>query len=140
MNFQILLGITGFLLILSVFANRLSEKFGIPALLFFLSIGMLAGSDGIGQIEFYDAKLANHISTLALIFILYSGGLQTKWGSIKTVLLRGSILSTLGVIMTAIFMFLPCYYIIGLSAEVSLLLSVILSSTDSTAVFAILLS
>lgn len=138
MSLDLLMGIAGFLLLVSIFANRLSDKFGIPALLLFLGIGMLAGSDGVGGIEFSDAKLSNSIGSIALTFILFSGGLETKWGEVKPIILRGSLLSTLGVFLTALFLYLTSHYIIGLSFEVALLLSVIVSSTDAPAVFSIM--
>lgn len=140
MKLEILLGIAGLLLLLCVFANKISDKYGIPSLLLFLAMGMLAGSDGIGGIHFQNATLTNYIGTVALIFILYSGGLDTKWTSIRTILLRGSVLSTLGVFLTAVFLFIFSYYLIRLPFEVSLLLSVIVSSTDAPAVFSILRS
>lgn len=140
MNLDLLMGIAGFMLISSVFANRISERFGIPALLFFIAIGMLAGTDGIGKIHFSDARLSNHIGTVALSFILFSGGLETRWREVKSIAFRGTILSTFGVFLTALFLYLCAYYLIGLSFEISLLLSVIVSSTDAPAVFAIMRS
>ena len=138
MSLDLLMGIAGFLLIVSIFANRISDKFGIPGLLLFLGVGMLAGSDGVGKIHFSDAKLSNYIGTVALTFILFSGGLETKWSEVKPVLVRGSILSTLGVFLTALFLFFTSRYLVGLSFEVALLLSVIVSSTDAPAVFSIM--
>lgn len=138
MKLEVLLGVAGFLLILCVFANKISDRYGIPSLLIFLAMGMLAGSDGIGRIHFQDSRLTNYIGTVALIFILYSGGLDTKWTSIRPIIIRGAILSTLGVFLTAVFLYLFAYYIIHLPFEISLLLSVIVSSTDAPAVFSIL--
>ncbi len=140
MNLNLLLGIAGILLLFCVFANRISDRFGIPALLLFLGMGMLAGSDGVGRIEFYDAKLSNHIGTVALIFILFSGGLETKWSEVKPVVYRGTLLSTAGVILTAVFLFLCAYYVLRIPFEISMLLSVIVSSTDAPAVFNIMRS
>lgn len=140
MTLTVLMCISGILLLLCVFANRISDNFGIPALLLFLALGMLAGSDGPGGIQFYDAKLSNYIGTIALSMILFSGGLETLWSEVKNVAARGSVLSTLGVFLTALFMYISTYYILGLSFEVSLLLSVIVSSTDAPAVFAIMRS
>ena len=79
MTLDWLMGIAGFLLIVSIFANRISDRFGIPGLLLFLGIGMLAGTDGVGKIQFSNARLSNYIGTVALTFILFSGGLETKW-------------------------------------------------------------
>lgn len=140
MNLDILLAIAGLLLMLCVFANKISDKYGIPALLIFLGLGMLAGSDGVGRIEFHNARLTNVIGTIALAFILFSGGLDTNWQNVKGIAKRGSILSTAGVLLTAVFLFLFSHDILGLSVEISMLLSVIVSSTDAPAVFSILRS
>ncbi len=140
MNLNLLLLICGVLLLFCVFANRISDRFGIPALLLFLGLGMLAGNEGVGKIQFYDAKLSNHIGTVALIFILFSGGLETRWNDIKPVLIRGTILSTLGVIITAVALFICSYYLLHMNFEVSVLLSAIVSSTDAPAVFSIMRS
>lgn len=140
MKLEILLGIAGFLLLLCVFANKISDKYGIPSLLIFLAMGMLAGSDGIGRINFQNSRLANYIGTVALIFILFSGGLDTKWTSIRPIIGRGSVLSTLGVFLTALFLFLTVHYIMRLPFEISVLLGVIVSSTDAPAVFSVLRS
>lgn len=140
MKLEILLGVAGFLLVLCVFANKISDRYGIPSLLIFLAMGMLAGSDGIGGIHFQDSRLTNYIGTVALVFILFSGGLDTKWTNIRPIIVRGAILSTLGVFLTAVFLYLFAHYIIRLPFEISLLLSVIVSSTDAPAVFSILRS
>ena len=140
MNLDILLAIAGILLMLCVFANKISDQYGIPALLIFLGLGMLAGSDGVGKIEFHNAQLTNVIGTVALAFILFAGGLDTNWQNVKNIVKRGSVLSTLGVFLTALFLFLFSHHILGLSGEISLLLSVIVSSTDAPAVFTILRS
>ena len=139
MNLDVMMAVAGTLLMLCVYANRISMRYGIPSLLLFLSLGMLAGSDGAG-IQFYNARIANYIGTFALAFILFSGGLDTKWNEVRPALARGSLLSTLGVFLTALFLYICAHYILGLSFEVSLLLSVIVSSTDAPAVFSILRS
>lgn len=140
MSLETLLAVAGFLLMLCVFTNKITDNFGIPSLLLFLGMGMLAGSDGPGGIEFSDSRLTNYTGTVALAFILFSGGLGTKWQQVRPIIFRGSILSTLGVLLTAVFLYLFARYIVGLSFEVSLLLSVIVSSTDAPAVFSILRS
>lgn len=139
MNLNLVMAVSGSLLLICVYANRISIRYGIPSLLFFLGLGMLAGSDGLG-IQFNNAHLANYAGTFALAFILFSGGLDTKWTEVKPTLKRGSLLSTLGVFLTALFLFICTRYILRLSYEVSLLLSVIVSSTDAPAVFSILRS
>ena len=138
MNLNLLLGVAGILMLFCVFANRLSDRYGIPALLLFLGLGMLAGSDGVGQIQFYDAKLSNHIGTVALIFILFTGGLETRWSEVRPALFRGTLLSTAGVALTALFLYLCTRYILRIPHDIAMLLSVIVSSTDAPAVFSIL--
>ena len=90
------LAVAGILMLLCVFANKISSRYGIPSLLIFLAVGMLAGSDGLG-IQFYSARISNYAGSVALTFILFSGGLETQWKSVRPVLRRGSVLSTLGV-------------------------------------------
>lgn len=138
MRIEIFLAVAGLLLLMCVFANKVSDRFGIPSLLLFLAMGMLAGSDGIGGIRFQDARLTNYIGTVALSFILFSGGLDTKWSDVKPIVYRGSVLSTLGVLLTALFLYIFSHYILLLPSDMALLLSVIVSSTDAPAVFALL--
>jgi cell volume regulation protein A len=126
------------LLFLSIIASKTSYRLGVPALIMFLVIGMLAGSDGLGKIQFDDPKLVQFIGAVALNFILFSGGLDTKWVSVRPVLVQGITLSTLGVLLTATSLGLFTYYYIGFSLIESLMLGAIVSSTDAAAVFSIL--
>ena len=74
------------LLILSIFAGKTSYKFGVPTLVLFLAVGMLAGSDGFGGIHFDDPRLSQFIGIVALNFILFSGGgLDTNWKTVQPV-------------------------------------------------------
>lgn len=139
MTLEIFLAVIGILLLLCVFANRISSQFGIPSLLIFLAVGMMAGSDGAG-IEFYSAQISNYIGSVALAFILFAGGLETQWKSVRPIVFRGVILSTLGVFLTAFFLFFFACYLLRLDFTTALLLSVIVSSTDAPAVFNILRS
>jgi len=84
------------LLLISIIAGKTIRRFGVPTLIFFLIVGMLAGSEGLGGIYFDNASVAQFIGIVALNFILFSGGLDTNWQSIKPVLWRGVALSTLG--------------------------------------------
>src|SRR5690348_9118972 len=86
-----------FLLLLSVLASKASAKLGVPALLLFLVLGMLAGSDGPGGIYFDNARVAQSLGVVALTLILFSGGLDTEWSSVRAVLWQGLALSTVGV-------------------------------------------
>jgi cell volume regulation protein A len=83
------------LLFVSIIASKTSGKIGIPSLVLFLAVGILAGSEGIGNIEFDDPLSAQLIGIVALTLILFSGGLDTKWESIKQVTKQGIALSTL---------------------------------------------
>ncbi|UCS94832.1 potassium/proton antiporter [Echinicola marina] len=126
------------LLIASILASKTAGRAGIPVLLLFLGIGMLAGSDGLGGIAFDDPKIAQLLGVVSLAYILFSGGLDTKWQSIKPVLGSGLTLSTLGVLLTAASVGGFAYWIGEFSLLESLLLGAIVSSTDAAAVFSIL--
>jgi potassium/hydrogen antiporter len=128
------------LLLLSVIASKLSDRLGVPALLLFLVIGMLAGSDGPGGIYFDNPELAQYIGILALAVILFSGGLDTEWKSIRPVIRVGLLLATAGIVMTALIMGAFVHYILNLPWLESLLVGAIVSSTDAAAVFGILRS
>jgi len=127
------------LLFLSLLASR-TTKYGIPTLLLFLLVGMLAGADGPGGIYFYDPKISKFIGGIALSFILFSGGLETKWADIKPVFWHGIALSTIGVIITAFIVGIFVSAITNFSILEGLLLGAIVSSTDAAAVFSILRS
>jgi potassium/hydrogen antiporter len=128
------------LLFISLIAGKTSYKFGVPVILFFIAIGMLAGSDGIGGIYFDNPVIAQFIGIIALNFILFSGGLDTDLKSIKPVLWHGITLSTLGVLITAVSVGTFVWAITGFTIYEGLLLGSIVSSTDSAAVFSILRS
>lgn len=128
------------LLLISIIVGKTSYKFGVPTLLLFLGIGMLAGSDGIGGINFNNPKAAQFIGIVSLNFILFSGGLDTNWNSIKPILKEGIVLSTLGVLLTALSIGTFVYYLTDFTIYESMLLGSIVSSTDAAAVFSILRS
>jgi cell volume regulation protein A len=126
------------LLFVSLLAGKTSAKFGVPVLIFFLAIGMLAGSEGIGGIYFNNPKTAQFIGIIALNFILFSGGFDTSWQSIKTIAWQGFTLSTLGVFITAFSVGIFVWAITDFTLYEGLLLGSIVSATDSAAVFSIL--
>ena len=128
------------LLFISIVVGKTSYKFGVPTLLLFLAIGMLAGSDGLGGIKFDDPKLAQFIGIVSLNFILFSGGLDTNWNSVKPILREGIALSTLGVFLTAMSLGTFVWYLTDFTIYESMLLGSIVSSTDAAAVFSILRS
>jgi cell volume regulation protein A len=127
------------LLFVSILAGKTSYKFGVPTLLLFLGIGIVAGSGGLG-IRFDNPSIAQFIGIVSLNFILFSGGLDTNWKSIKPVLWQGISLSTLGVFITAISLGVFFWQISDFTIYEALLLGAIVSSTDAAAVFSILRS
>ncbi|MDD2982405.1 MAG: potassium/proton antiporter [Crocinitomicaceae bacterium] len=128
------------LLFVSIVAGKTSYRFGVPVLLLFLTIGMLAGADGIGGIYFDDPQISQFIGIVALNFILFSGGLDTNWSAVKPILKQGIVLSTLGVLLTALTLGGFVYLVTDFTIYESLLLGSIVSSTDAAAVFSILRS
>lgn len=127
------------LLLISILVGKTSYKFGVPTLIFFLGVGMLAGSDGLG-IQFDNSAAAQFVGIVSLNFILFSGGLDTNWHSIKPVLAQGITLSTLGVLITAFSLGIFFWWISDFTIYESLLLGSIVSSTDAAAVFSVLRS
>ncbi len=125
-------------ILLCVMAEKFSDKFGMPALILFMFIGMLFGSDGIVGIPFENFKLAENICSVALVFIMFYGGFNTKWDVAKSVAGKAISLSTIGVVITAAITTLLCRLLLGLSLEESFLIGSVLASTDAASVFAIL--
>ena len=127
------------LLIASVLASKAS-RLGIPALLLFLAIGMLAGSDGPGGIAFDYPAAARNMGIVALALILFAGGLDTEWHAVRGVLGPGIALATAGVLLTAGLTAAFASALLGTSLLYAFLLGAIVSSTDAAAVFAVLRS
>lgn len=141
----VLFGIS-ILFFLSILAGKAGYKFGVPALLLFLGVGMLFGSDGFG-IEFENIEIAQTVGTVALCIILFSGGMDTKIDDIKPIAKQGVVLATIGVLLTAVFTGLIVWYVLGMTMPgagvgfaAALLLAAVMSSTDSASVFSILRS
>jgi cell volume regulation protein A len=132
--------LVGVLVALSVLANRISDRLGVPTLLVFLGVGMLAGSDGIGGIYFDDPHMTNLVGIFALAYILFSGGLDTEWRKVRCVVRSAALLATLGVALTALLVGLFAQALLDISLMEGLLLGAIVSSTDAAAVFAVLRS
>lgn len=128
------------LIFVSVVSSKLSDRFAIPVLLLFLAIGVLAGSEGLGGIYFDNAQMAKSIGVVALIFIIFSGGLDTNWKDTRSVVWPGIMLSTVGVLLTAVITGFFATYILKFSFLEGMLLGSIVSSTDAAAVFSILRS
>lgn len=143
---EIILLVLSGLFFLSILAGKASSKFGVPALLLFLLVGMLSGSDGLG-IQFEDIHVAQNIGTISLCIILFSGGMDTKFSEIRPIIAQGVLLATLGVLLTAIFTGVIIWWVLGMTVEAagigfltSLLLASTMASTDSASVFSILRS
>lgn len=134
------------LLTVSVLVGKAGSRYGMPALLLFLGVGMLAGSDGFG-IQFDSAEDAQFIGMVSLSIILFSGGMDTRFSDIRPVLGPGLVLATLGVLITTVVTGAFIYYLFHIFAPActfgwieSMLLAAIMSSTDSASVFSILSS
>ena len=150
MQVELVLLILSMLFFVSIFADKIGYKYGVPALLLFLVVGMLFGSHGLGAVWGGDGMKieigsAQAISTLAMCIILFTGGMETKLSDIKSVLAPGVTLATLGVLITCIITGVIIYYIFGLLSAIStisiwmaLLMAATMSSTDSASVFSIL--
>lgn len=134
---QILL-LVGILLILSILASKVSSRFGIPSLLVFLILGMLSGSEGPGGIHYRYPYFTQSVGVVALIFILFAGGLSTRWSNIRPVLGAALGLSTVGVVITALAIAWFTTMTLGFTWYEGLLLGAVVSSTDAAAVFSIL--
>uniref|UniRef100_E6XS91 Sodium/hydrogen exchanger n=1 Tax=Shewanella putrefaciens (strain 200) TaxID=399804 RepID=E6XS91_SHEP2 len=134
---QIIL-LASILIILGILSSKLSARLGLPVLVLFLMVGMLAGEDGPGGIVFDNAQIAHALGSLALAIILFDGGLQTPIASIKQVWKPASVLATFGVLITAIITGVAAAYILDVSLLYGLLIGAIVGSTDAAAVFSLL--
>lgn len=133
---DVLILLFGLLLVAGVLATRVSTRFGLPALILFMGIGMIMGSDVTGLIFFDDSNLAQMIGISALIVILFEGGLQTKWSSIRSVLAPSASLATIGVLLTTGLVAVAVRFVFGFDWIESFLFGAIIGSTDAAAVFA----
>jgi potassium/hydrogen antiporter len=136
--FEYILLVISVLILISITISKLSENLGMPSLVLFLIIGMLAGSDGPGRIQFDNFYTAQYVGIIALIFILFSGGLETKWKDAGPVLWSAVSLSTVGVFVTTAIVGLFIYYVFNVKLIHGLLVGAIVSSTDAAAVFSVL--
>lgn len=136
--------IVSILLSISVLAGKAGGRFGVPALVLFLGVGMLAGVDGAG-LHFDSAEAAQFIGMVSLSIILFSGGLDTDIKQLRPVWRPGLVLATIGVLLTTVLCGIFIYWLFRLVAPEfgfgwleSFLLAAIMSSTDSASVFSIL--
>jgi cell volume regulation protein A len=137
-SLETLLLIGGGLIFISIIIARLTDNLGIPTLILFLGIGMLAGSEGPGGIRFDDPEAAQSIGVAALVFILFAGGLDLQWSRARTIVPHALGLSTLGVLLTALCVAVFMRFVLGFPLLYSLLVGAVISSTDAAAVFSVL--
>jgi len=140
MTVELIMAMVALLLLLGVVASKASDRLGVPALLLFLAVGMVAGTEGLGGIPFDDKQATQTLGVVALAFILFAGGLDTAWRQVKGVMWRGVSLSTLGVAATAGVTGALAAPLLGLGWREGFLLGAIMSSTDAAAVFSVLRS
>lgn len=125
-------------MLLGILSSKLSARLGMPMLVFFLLVGMLAGEEGLGRVVFDSPEYAHAMGTLALALILFDGGLQTPLKSIKQVWKPASLMATLGVFLTAVITGYAASYVLPISIWEGMLLGAIVGSTDAAAVFSLL--
>jgi cell volume regulation protein A len=129
---------TGLLLLIGIISSKLSARLGMPVLVLFLLVGMFAGSEGIGGVEFENYHLAHAVGTVALAMILFDGGLGTSMAAIRISWKPSILLATVGVLLTAAITGIAAAWILKISLLEGLLLGSIVGSTDASAVFSIL--
>ena len=116
----------------------LADRIRIPGLLLFLGLGILAGSEGVGGIEFDDAELARTLGTIALVLILFEGGLTAGWSEIRPVLGTAASLATVGTLLTTLVAGAAAMWIFDLDTLEAMLVGAAIAATDSAAIFAVL--
>ncbi|WP_392455443.1 potassium/proton antiporter [Chryseomicrobium aureum] len=122
------------LLIVGVATTKFSSRLGLPSLVLFIGVGMIASQ----YIYFDNAKITQLVGILALIVILFEGGMQTKWRTMRTVLPAATSLATIGVLLTTVGIGVVAKFVLGLSWLEGMLFGAIVGSTDAAAVFAVL--
>lgn len=133
----VMLLVLGVLVAISVLFSRVVDRIGVPVMLLFLGVGMLAGSEGIGRFPFEDYSLAVRLGNVALVLILFDGGFNTSAAAVRQVLYPSVVLATAGVAATAGLVAVFAR-LLGLSWTEAALLGAVVSSTDAAAVFAVL--
>ncbi|MDA8226933.1 MAG: potassium/proton antiporter [Desulfitobacterium hafniense] len=122
------------LLIIGVVTTKFSSRLGVPSLVFFIAVGMV-----LSKFIYYDsAYLTQLFGILALIIILFEGGLQTKWSDMKKIIVPSTSLATVGVVITTVIIGVLAKYILGLTWLEGMLFGAIVGSTDAAAIFAVL--
>jgi len=138
LDIETLLFLAGVLMLAGILSSKVSTRVSVPSLVLFLGLGMLAGSEGLGGVEFENHDLAHAVGTVALALILFDGGLRTPLSSIRLAWKPAALLATVGVAITALITGAAAAWLVGLPLLHGLLLGSIVSSTDAAAVFALL--
>jgi potassium/hydrogen antiporter len=128
----------GALLAAGIVGALLADRIRVPGLLLFLALGMVAGSEGIGGIAFDDPALARTLGTIALVLIIFEGGLTAGWSEIRPVLGTAASLATIGTLVTAAIAGFAAKFLFGLSTLEGLIVGSAIAATDSAAIFAVL--
>jgi potassium/hydrogen antiporter len=128
------------LVLVGALLSKTSSRFGVPSLLLFLFLGMVAGSEGLLGIEFDDFEIASQFGVIALALILFSGGFSTDWSFVRPVLGLGLTLASVGVVISAFLLGGLASLLLGFDLAEGMLLGAIIASTDAAAVFSILRS
>lgn len=126
------------LLIVSIIVTKFSSRLGVPSLVLFIAVGMLVGTDGLGFIYFDNPEIAQLVGVIALIIILFEGGMLTKWKDIRPVVAPSIALATVGVVLTTLLVAIAAKFILHIGWIESFLVGSIVGSTDAAAVFAVL--
>src|SRR5690606_8508606 len=130
--------VIGLLILLATLSSKVSARIGVPLLVVFVVIGMLAGSEGPGGIAFTDYSIAHAVGTVALILILFDGGLQTSMAALRRTAAPAGTLASVGVLITAAITGVLASYALDIPLAYGLLVGSIVGSTDAAAVFATL--
>lgn len=140
LNVEGMLIVGSLLVLISILTSKYSKGLGIPVLLVFLCISMLAGSDGVGKIPFDDPLPAQVLGSITLCLILFNGGIKTDFSKFVSSIKDGASLATLGILLTVLILAVFLYVFGIFSFKASLLMGGIVASTDAAAVFSILSS
>lgn len=135
-----ILWLTAVVILSCVLFQRLSGKVGVPALLFFILLGMFFGTDGVVKIPFDNFELAQNICSVALLFIMFYGGFGTNVRSARPVAAQAVLLSSVGTVLTAGLVGVFCHFVLGVALWESFLIGAVISSTDAASVFSVLRS
>ena len=137
---ELLICFIAIIIVICILLNSASNKIGMPVLLAFIVLGIIFGNNGLIPIKFEDYSFAEHISTFALILIMFYGGFGTRWQAAKKVAVPAGLLASLGVILTAGLTGLFCHFVLKWDWIESFLMGSVISSTDAASVFSILRS